>query len=444
MPDMRTIRTGLGLLAVVALAPSQGCMCGPEWGSLGDHATDSGTGGGSGTGDAGDDGGPGTNTTGTTSDGTHLDLPGPENHCGDGVPDPGEVCFEPDTRISTGDLPSNVTLADLDQDGALDIAVVNVLSETVTILLGAGDGTFVASASVPTGQSPRMAAIVEVAGDEIPDLVVATAASGVEVALGHGDGTFAEPILYESTLQPVRVAPGDVDKDGFVDLAVSNRKGGTGGSEVPSISLLRGLADGSFEDLGLLPEADNIGQPPVAALLDVDEDGHLDVLMTTWMLMLMRGTGDGSFAAPTPLPGLEDHGPDAYDFATADLDGGGHLDIVTIQPSGGEGSVCILIGAGSGSFDFASEMPTLSTYGLVALGDADGDGRQDIVATNEEDDSVMVWLDLGVLDYGEPWVFPVGERPRGLAVGDLDSDGLADVVTANYATDDISILLSDP
>ena len=66
------------------------------------------------------------------------------------------------------------------------------------------------------------------------------------------------------------------------------------------------------------------------------------------------------------------------------------------------------------------------------------------MATAEEDDSVMVWLDLGVLDYGEPWVFPVGETPRGLAVGDLDNDGLADVVTANYATGDISILLSDP
>jgi hypothetical protein len=72
MQDMRTILPSSRLLAVIALTTIPGCTCDPGYGTLGEHASDTESGGDSGgTGDASDDGGsnPGTGTTGTHGSG---------------------------------------------------------------------------------------------------------------------------------------------------------------------------------------------------------------------------------------------------------------------------------------------------------------------------------------------------------------------------------------
>jgi hypothetical protein len=82
--------------------------------------------------------------------------------------------FEVQTQFSaTGALPIAVVAADLNNDGFQDLAVVNATAETVSIYLGQGDGTAVASETYPVGNAPQSVAVGDFNGDDWPDLAVA-------------------------------------------------------------------------------------------------------------------------------------------------------------------------------------------------------------------------------------------------------------------------------
>src|SRR2546426_1197574 len=62
---------------------------------------------------------------------------------------------------------------------------------TVSVLLGNGDGTFLAAPTFAAGNYPSSVAVGDVNGDGRLDLAVAnTRSNDVSVLLGNGDGTF--------------------------------------------------------------------------------------------------------------------------------------------------------------------------------------------------------------------------------------------------------------
>ena len=74
---------------------------------------------------------------------------------------------------ATGAYPDAIAAGDFNEDGIPDLAVANVTSETVTVLLGKGDGTFTAAPVSPaSGSSPRSVAVGDFNGDGIPDLAL--------------------------------------------------------------------------------------------------------------------------------------------------------------------------------------------------------------------------------------------------------------------------------
>src|SRR6266851_9785152 len=74
-------------------------------------------------------------------------------------------------------LPSSVVVGDFDRDGKPDLAVTNAGSNTVSVLLGNGDGTFQAARNFPVGSFPRSVAVGDFNGDGTLDLAVANAGS---------------------------------------------------------------------------------------------------------------------------------------------------------------------------------------------------------------------------------------------------------------------------
>ena len=102
--------------------------------------------------------------------------------------------------------------------------------------------------------------------------------------------------------------------------------------------------------------------------------------------------------------------------------------------------------------DFTIAMFTANAdYGVgsdprsVAVGDFNGDGRQDLVAANYGGSSVSVLLGTGSGTFATEIDYTTGASPRCVAVGDFNGDGKQDIVTGNghgYPYD-MSVLLGN-
>src|SRR2546425_1165281 len=105
----------------------------------------------------------------------------------------GDGSFGVRTDYGTGDIPSSVAIDDLNGDGKPDLARANVNSHSVSVLLGNGDGSFGVKTDFGTGDNPLSVALGDLDGDGKPDLATTTGiirGGTVSVLLGNGDGSF--------------------------------------------------------------------------------------------------------------------------------------------------------------------------------------------------------------------------------------------------------------
>src|SRR2546425_1319694 len=136
--------------------------------------------------------------------------------------------------FAAGANPQVVAVGDFNGDGKLDLAVVNAGSTTVSVLLGNGDGTFQPALTFDAGGSnPTYVTTADFNGDGKLDLAVTiygcffynscpVVSNTVAVLLGNGDGTFQAPRLFLAGSGPNSVAVGDFNGDGKLDMAVGD------------------------------------------------------------------------------------------------------------------------------------------------------------------------------------------------------------------------------
>src|SRR5438270_11955593 len=60
----------------------------------------------------------------------------------------------PNSPIAVGSNPNNTGIGDFNSDGKLDLAITNNSSNSVSVLLGSGSGSFTNGTSFPTGAHP--------------------------------------------------------------------------------------------------------------------------------------------------------------------------------------------------------------------------------------------------------------------------------------------------
>ncbi|HZW08257.1 MAG TPA: DVUA0089 family protein, partial [Phycisphaerales bacterium] len=143
----------------------------------------------------------------------------------------GDGTFTAGVAYPAGFSPSRVAAADFNADGRTDLAVTGESGGSVRVLLGNGDGSFQAPLSFAISAGPDALAVGvaagDVNGDGRADLAVADSVSNtVSVLLGLGNGTFAPPALYTVAASPLGVAVGDLNGDGRADLVTANGSGG--------------------------------------------------------------------------------------------------------------------------------------------------------------------------------------------------------------------------
>src|SRR5262249_46658522 len=132
-----------------------------------------------------------------------------------------------------GEHPNSIALADLNNDGKLDVVVANLGSEVdrgqLSVYLGKGDGTFPNPMNLDVGFRPRAVAVGDFLGNSLSDLVVANSGSDtITVYLGDGLGGFSGPFEYPSsdpadpTPGPVALVVGQFNNAGIDDVLVVN------------------------------------------------------------------------------------------------------------------------------------------------------------------------------------------------------------------------------
>jgi Bacterial Ig-like domain (group 3)/FG-GAP-like repeat len=141
----------------------------------------------------------------------------------------GDGTFQPAKAYDTGRFPFGIAVGDLNGDGILDLAVTNLMDSSVSVLLGNGDGSFTTLPPIDIGVpiGPAGIVIADFNGDGVPDLAVSTGISNgdtVTVLLGNGDGTFQQLHRYPLPVggDPIGLVTADFNGDGVPDLAAAN------------------------------------------------------------------------------------------------------------------------------------------------------------------------------------------------------------------------------
>ena len=299
----------------------------------------------------------------------------------------GNGVFQAATSYDLGATTTSVVLADVNNDGNLDIVVAAQYGYWVEILLGDGTGNFIAppSGSQIVGvEDPSTLAVVDLNHDGNMDIITADPAAGsVNVMLGNGDGSFQGPVGYgASGGYPTSVALGDFNGDGSPDLAVSNSGG--------NIGILLSNGDGTFQTATTLTSLSNGGNLATGSLR---ANGKVDLIADTGQgFQVYLGNNDGTFAAPVQYStayGLQDS-------TLADINHDGKLDFVALSYGPAYvGQMVVMNGKGDGTFSAEADVSIGAVGpGNFALADVNNDGQTDFLAANYSAGSVSILLGL--------------------------------------------------
>jgi hypothetical protein len=203
-----------------------------------------------------------------------------------------------------------IAATDLNSDGNLDLVVMHTIgcyiapctvADSITILLGNGNGTFQTPSEADVGTGPIAMAVVDLNGDGIKDVAIGGGNTELSILVGVGNGTFVQqPVV---TLVPGGdlfsacndIGVGDLNRDGIQDLVVPLGNG-------EGNAILIGNGNGTFQVMSRI-QIDEAFAPLHVAVADYNRDGLLDIARTMGdgtnsLMQIMNGNGDGTFQAP--------------------------------------------------------------------------------------------------------------------------------------------------
>lgn len=374
-----------------------------------------------------------------------------------------EEGFGPRQALLSGDHWRAFDVADLDGDGALDLAAVSLQRKALALAWGSGGGGAALEGyalergpldlAMETGVAPglrlvlgdgpgalgrmdlgaerSLGPLVELAPSRAIELRRSAWRTGTFFGRGPANAVYLgtdglqREFAFASSVH--QVEEGDLDGDGVPDLVVRADDG---------IALLHGRTSQDFvrgADLGL-------AAPVVATLpADLDRDGVRDAVL------VLRGSAPRIWSGATGAVRAVGEGEDfvfaAADATLADLDADGHLDLIVAEAAP-DGRLAVLLGDGAGGFGPPMRTPTGALFRIVAA-DLDGDGSLDVAATLDSGSGLLRLRGTGDGNLIPDWELPLPGNTAGIATLDFNEDGRVDLAVALYGESAVQLLAND-
>jgi len=346
-------------------------------------------------------------------------------------------------------------------------AAVPHVYQFTTATGGSGRGHFVpvpATPDIPIPYGVDAMALGDLDGDGDLDVVARyslstpnfTTTLSVMQNSGVNSGTFVPVTTFGQGLTGSdfgNIVLGDVDGDGDLDMLAPNYIGGNSNNTIPPRNVVNVRLNDGTGTFTRHPVNADVTIPTTSHFLatgDLDGDGDLDILTTgvsspttpsVVNILLNQGVHSGNFAPPASNASVSV--PNVGTLVVGDLDGDGDVDFVASNNS----EVRLFLNNGNGSFAAPASngaVPVSSGGGIssMALGDIDGDGDLDLltltfVVRNSRATGVVNVLENTGVNSGQfgrsalNWEVPTADAPRTLILGDVDGDGDLDIVAAN-------------
>jgi hypothetical protein len=275
----------------------------------------------------------------------------------------------------------------------------------VVLAKNTGDGTFERMAQYSTESPAKGVALADLDNDGKLDLLYTSRGSGYRgdtkvgkllIRQGLGHWKFGPAMESEAGPSAYYVETGDLNNDGYLDILVPNE-------HAPSVYYFINPGDPLFENAKALSQSRRVvrasqipgrhyAQVNDVRAADLNGDGNLDLVtanLQTATLSIFIGNGDGTFQQDSLIEG----GKYNAFLAVDDLDNDGDNDIVVTHWR--TDTMAVLLNRGDGQFSPRTDYKTgLRNYG-VAIADANGDEILDVITANYEGHSMSLLEGVG-------------------------------------------------
>ena len=322
---------------------------------------------------------------------------------------------------------------DLDGDGDADFISVQVSPTTRLVRrMNLGGGVLGPKIVIPDLLEYGYPLLGDMDGDGDLDLVaigkVVSSQREIHILSNDGSGAFANPVRYTtraSASSGGAVALLDVDTDGHLDLVMLASS---------DLAILVHRNDGAG---GVLPEIVSALPATPTSLVVADHGGGPPNLFIGSAVgtFVLQSNGLGGFHAAVPV----DFGITPTRFRAADLDGDGDVDLVGASA---QGELSIVHCNGAGVF-----APPVRGFGAmspfeIGILDIDGDGMRDLCVVEKTLMFVTLFSNRGSGDFEFRQPTTIDSTPSAMVSADFDGNGTRDIAIAMHPTGQVRIMLN--